>query len=58
MYIVVFNIGSSDIQVMTDGHGFIEEFDSYEDANNEASEWLDAEQYFQFDVFQKRSNPD
>lgn len=51
MYIVLFNVGSSAVEVMTDGHGFIEEFETYEDANNEANEWIDEDQYFHFTIY-------
>lgn len=50
-YIVVFNVNSSDVEIMTNGHGFKEEFATFEDANNEAMEWLDDNQYRDFKVF-------
>lgn len=57
MYIVLFNVGSSAVEVMTDGHGFIEEFETYEDANNEANEWIDEDQYFHFTIYEKSIRP-
>lgn len=56
IYIVVFNVGSKDCEIMTDGHGFKEEFTSFEDANNEALDWLDDEQYRDFKVFAECSH--
>lgn len=51
IYIVVFNVGSKDVEVMTDGHGFKEVFSSFEEANNEALDWLDGDQYRNFKVY-------
>lgn len=50
-YIVIFNLGSVDCEVMTNGHGFAEEFSTFEEANNEALDWLDETQYRNFKVF-------
>lgn len=49
-YTVLFNVGSRDPEIMTDGHGFVEHFDLFEDANNEALDWLDEDQYRTFVV--------
>ena len=49
-YIVIFNLGSTDVEIMTDGHGFAEQFSDFESANNEALQWLDDSQYRNFKV--------
>jgi len=50
-YIVVFNVGSKDCEVLTDGYGFAEKFTTFEDAHNEGLEWLDNDGYRDFKVF-------
>lgn len=51
VYIVVFNPNAKDSELLTDGHGFAEKFGSFEEANNEAIEWLDEDQYREFSVY-------
>lgn len=53
MYIVVFNVGYGDPEVMTNLHGFIEEFATPESANEAAREWVDNLQYINFCVYKK-----
>ena len=53
MYIVVFNLGYKDHQLMIDEHGFIEEFAEYEHAEAQAKEWLDADQYRTFNIYEQ-----
>jgi hypothetical protein len=55
-YTVIFNLGSTDCEIMTDGHGFAEQFANFEDANNEAVDWLDDDQYKNFKVFAECSH--
>jgi hypothetical protein len=56
MFIVIFNIGSRDVTLMTNNHGFIEEFYDYETAVQHAKEWLDEDQFRKFEVFEKSKN--
>ena len=53
MFIVVFNIGSRDVTLMTNNHGFIEEFYDRETAEKYAEEWLDNDQFRKFEIFEK-----
>lgn len=51
--IVIFNNGSVDHEILTDDHGHIQEFADEIEAENEAEEWLDDDQYRDFEIFER-----
>ena len=50
-YVVIFNLGTRNVDVMCDDMGFPEQFSSYEDACEEAKEQIDGEHYKTYKVF-------
>lgn len=53
MYIVIFNAGYRDSEILTNMHGFIEEFIEYEDAVESAKECIDGKDYRNFKIFEE-----
>ena len=56
-YIVVFNVGFTDHEVMTNSRGFVEEFESAIGAIQEAEEWIDGNQYLSYNVYEQITAP-
>ena len=52
-YIVIFNYNSRDAIIMTNDHGFIEDFAEQGDAVSAAKEWIDGKYYVNFKVFKE-----
>jgi len=52
-YIVIFNVGYKDSEILTDSSGFVEEFIDYVTAVEIASEWIDGTQYRKFNVYEE-----
>jgi len=55
MYIVVFNVGYRDSEIMTTSNGFIEEFPDPDSAAETASEWIDGTQYRNFKIYKQET---
>jgi hypothetical protein len=53
MYIVIFNYNSRDSIIMTNDHGFVEEFAEQQDAVMAAYEWIDGKDYRNFRVYKE-----
>jgi hypothetical protein len=50
-YIVIFNDGYKDHSPMENNHYFIEKFMSYQDAENEAKQWIDGKEFRSFTIY-------
>lgn len=50
-YIVIFNDGYKDHSPLESSHGFLEKFMSYEDAKNEAKQWIDGKDFRNFSIY-------
>ena len=53
MYIVVFNVGSRDVEVMTNSHGFLETFYDVDTAKQYAEEWIDGDQFRSYKIYKQ-----
>ncbi len=55
-YIVVFNIGFRDAFLATDTHYFVEEYMTYEQAEEDAKAALDGNQYRNYKIFEEANS--
>ena len=55
MYRVVFNVGSRDVEVMTNSHGFLETFYDVDTAKKYAEQWLDQTQYRKYEIYKQEN---
>ena len=51
MYIVIFNLGYKDSEILTNLNGFVEEFSSISEAKTEAEKWIDKTQYRCYNIY-------
>lgn len=51
MYIVIFNLSYRDPELLTNMHGFVEEFSNIEQAKEAAEQWIDGDQYRSYDIY-------